>query len=92
MAAPFSSPQESYDKILEEIRTSSLHFMVQESPYSIYLIWRKKYIKNSLNHVHINNAKSHNKEEVKKKDEDLAKQNSIIWILENNYGIFSMNS
>ena len=42
-----SDPQEACDKILKEIRTSNLHFMVQESPYSIYLTLRKRFFKNT---------------------------------------------
>jgi myosin heavy subunit len=43
MAVKSQTPQDCCDKILTEIRTSNLHFMVQESPYSVYLTLRKKF-------------------------------------------------
>ena len=46
MAAAYLTPSDSCDKILNEVRASNLHFLVQESPFSIYLTIRKKFTKN----------------------------------------------
>ena len=46
MAAAYLTPSDSCDKILKEVRASNLHFLVQESPFSIYLTIRKKFTKN----------------------------------------------
>ena len=43
MADKLSTPQDFCDKILSEIRDSNLHFLIQESPFSIYLTLRKKF-------------------------------------------------
>ena len=36
-------PEDSCNMILSSIRNSNLHFMVQESPYSVYVTLRKKF-------------------------------------------------
>ena len=43
MANFFISPQNSCDKIMAEVHKSKLHYLVQESPFSIYLTLRKKF-------------------------------------------------
>ena len=46
MASKYPTPQDYCDKILAEIRSSNLHYLVQESPYSVYLTLRKKFTQN----------------------------------------------
>ena len=93
MSTRFISPQETCDKILAEIRASNLHFMIQESPYSIYLTLRKKYTKNASkhskiqittleNHLNQSDEKLELEEDLKKKDTALTESKEIIKILE----------
>ena len=37
------SPQDQCNKILAQVHASQLHFLVQESPFSLYLTVRKKF-------------------------------------------------
>ena len=46
MAAAYVTPNDSCDKTLAEVKASHLHFLVQESPFFIYLTIRKKFTKN----------------------------------------------
>ena len=46
MVPIFLSPEEHCAKVLTEIRSSSLHYLVQESPFSLYITIRKKFTKN----------------------------------------------
>ena len=41
------TPSDYCDNILGEIRASNLDFLIQESPYSIYITIRKKFIKDA---------------------------------------------
>ena len=41
------SPEDQCSRILAEIRSSNLHYLVQESPFSMYLTLRKKFTKKS---------------------------------------------
>ena len=41
------TPPESCEKILHQVMSSNLHFILQESPFSIYLTVRKKFVGNS---------------------------------------------
>jgi hypothetical protein len=40
-----TSPQKSSDMILNQIKTSNLHFIANETPYSLYVTIRKKFLK-----------------------------------------------
>jgi hypothetical protein len=48
-------PQDSSDRILDVIKSSNLHFNIQETPHSVYITIRKKFVKESpvkmSNHV-----------------------------------------
>ena len=39
------SPEDCSDKVLTELRASNLHYIVQESPFSVYITIRKKFAK-----------------------------------------------
>ena len=43
MSSKSVSPEESCDTVLTAIRHSKLHFMIQESPFSLYVTIRKKF-------------------------------------------------
>ena len=90
MADKFSTPQDFCDKILSEIRDSNLHFLVQESPFSIYLTLRKKFTqkpaKNSSPKTHEPNLDAvPRKDEIADKDaltEELAKCKETLTVYE----------
>ena len=42
-----ASPEDQCSKVLAEIHSSNLHYLVQESPFSLYVTIRKKFIKNA---------------------------------------------
>ena len=48
-------PQDSSDRILDVIKSSNLHFNIQETPHSVYITIRKKFVRESpvkmSNHV-----------------------------------------
>ena len=70
------SPQKKSDDILQCVRSSNLHFSIQETPFSVYITLRKKFIRGSLEvesnegHVEDEILKAE-LSEVKKKCEDL---------------------
>ena len=43
----YLTPQESCEKILHQVKSSNLHFILQESPFSVYLTVRKKFVGNA---------------------------------------------
>ena len=46
----WKSPQESCNELLRTLRDSNLHFIVSESPYSLQICIRKKFLKNAPEH------------------------------------------
>ena len=46
MAIDLLSTNQSCEKILQQVRASNLHFILQESPYSLYLTVRKRFFTN----------------------------------------------
>ena len=38
-----ATPQDYCDQILKDVHSSHLHFLVQESPFSLYITLRKKF-------------------------------------------------
>ena len=38
-----ATPQDSCDQIIKSVHSSNLHFLVQESPFSVYITVRKKF-------------------------------------------------
>ena len=47
-----ATPQDYCDQILKSVHSSSLHFLVQESPFSLYITLRKKFATNPPVKVH----------------------------------------
>ena len=43
----YLTPQEFCEKMLQQMKSSNLHFILQESPYLIYLTVRKKFVGNA---------------------------------------------
>ena len=43
-----TSPQVECDEIIKCIRSSNLHFSVQETPFSLYVTVRKKLVRNDV--------------------------------------------
>ena len=95
MAVDAYTPDEACSKILNEIQDSNLHFLVQATPFSMYITIRKKFTKNvpespvsrpisnpGLKESDTNAGYSELRAELAYKDGEVTKANDTIRLLE----------
>ena len=74
----FKSPQDSCNEVLDALRNSSLNFLVSESPYSIQICVRKRFLKDAPRQKPSNDPLSSTIESLKNKCETLANENATL--------------
>ena len=74
----FKSPQDSCDEVLQVLRDSSLHFLVSETPYSIQICIRKRFLKDAVH------KQKNSDDNVAFKIESIQKKNEAL-VIENSY-------
>ena len=75
------SPEDACERVLTEIRSSNLHFLVQESAFSLYITIRKKFIKGSSPKVSQpleQKKEAHSHTELLEKIQDLESQKELL--------------
>ena len=74
----FKSPQDSCNEVLDALRNSSLNYLVSESPYSIQICVRKRFLKDAPRQKPSNDPLSSTIESLKNKCETLANENATL--------------
>ena len=75
MVSKILSPEDQCSKVLSEIRSSNLHYLVQESPFSLYITVRKKFSKTSPKNTQTLTSLSISSENLEPKVNTLETQN-----------------
>ena len=93
----FKSPQDSCNEVLKVLRESNLHFIVNESPYSVQICVRKKFLNHSQEYkasVPSSTSLSATIVALEKKNEDLSheKKNLVCTLEEVNERINNLNA
>ena len=81
MVACNSIVQNVCDEVLHCIRTSNLHFSLQETPFSLYVTLRKKLVSDDIDHIKVLSEK-------KKLQTELAATKNMCESLENEKKVF----
>ena len=78
----WKSPQESCNELLKTLRESNLHFIVSESPYSVQICVRKKFLNNIQEQKKaVSSSRSQSATKgVEKSSEDLAKETASLTV------------
>ena len=95
----YLTPKESCERILHQVKSSNLHFILQESPYSVYLTVRKRFVGNApkliepkvsmateTRNIHLEERIIELNEALKETEENLIKAESTVKILETKAG------
>ena len=72
------SPQDSSDFILKNIKNSNLHFISNETPFSVYITLRKKFLNIPNTQNFMNGNQKSELSEVRMRKGDLIEENEIL--------------